>query len=120
MTNGNRTRESDQRRMKELAEKHPKLFRGLLMPWFTAEGYVKMRAAAADKSKLIDTFEEFEQAASARFDQAVSDGHPVEKVVIDADRLIACKEEGRPLDAMARQTFAAMTVIENDGRGGRA
>jgi len=91
------------------------------MPWFSPEGYVKMRAAAADKDNLFDTFEEFEQNAIAHFDQAVADGHATEKVMIDADALIAwCIAERRPLDGIARQMFAAITVYEMEDRAGHA
>jgi len=117
----NHIRESDQRRLRELAARHPKLFRGLVVPWFTPEGYLKMRAAASDRDNLFDTFEEFEQAAGERFHKAVADGHPAEKVVVDANALIAwCAEEGRPLDGMARQLFAAMTVVKRDAGAGHA
>ena len=121
MPDNHRIRESDNRRMKELAERYPKLFRGLILPWFTPEGYVKMRAAAADRDDLCDTFEEFEQAATATFREAVAKGHPVEKVTLDVDALIAwCAAEERPLDRMARQVFAFVTVVERDSRGGHA
>jgi hypothetical protein len=120
MPDNNRIRESDNR-MKELTERYPERFRGLIMPWFTPEGYVKMRAAAVDRDNLRDTFEEFEQAASASFREAVRNGHPVEQVILDVDALIAwCAAEEQPLDGMALQMFAFVTVAERDSRGRHA
>ena len=107
--------------MKKLAKECPSFFSGLKVPWFSPEGYVKMRAAAADRENLCDTFEEFEQNAIAHFDQAVADGHSTEKVMIDADALIAwCVAKNRPLDATARYMFTAITVMEMDDRAGHA
>jgi hypothetical protein len=113
--------EKDQQRLKDLAERYPKLFRGLILPWFTKEGWPKILAVAADRARLHDTFEDFERVSTSKFNELVAKGHPVEKVVVDADALIAwCKAEGRPLDTMARQEFAMMTLIERDKQAGHA
>ena len=121
MTNHRRIRESDQRRLTELKERHPKLFRCVILPWFMPDGYRKMRAAAADRDNLCDSFNEFEQLATKRLSQVLADGHPVEKVEVDADALIEwCAAEERPLDGMARQTFAILTLVKRDSRGGHA
>jgi hypothetical protein len=114
-------RESDDLRMLELARRFPRFFRGLLMPWFTPESWATMRAAAADRDNLHDTFEEFELANIARFNDLISAGHQVEKVEIAADALIAwCAAEGRPLDSRARQMFAVITLSEQESKAGHA
>ena len=121
MTNDNPHRESDERRLRELAQRYPKLFRGLIVPWYTPESWPKMRAAAVDREDLHDTFEEFERANAARLKDVTSAGHPVEKVEIDVDALIAwCVAETRPLNSMARQEFAMRTLIERDRKAGHA
>jgi len=113
--------DKDKQRLRELAERHPRLFRGVVLPWYTAETWPKMRAAAADRDKLHDTFEEFERSSNATIDDLVAKGHPVEKVELDVDALIAwCKAEGRPLDREARNMFGAMTLVERDKRAGHA
>jgi len=113
--------DKDNQRLRELAERYPHLFRGLILPWFTREGWPKMLKAAADRDRLHDTFEEFEQSSTTAFNDVVAKGHPVEKVQIDADALIAwCKAEGRPLDSGARHVFAILTLTERDKGAGHA
>jgi hypothetical protein len=121
MTTDNPNRESDERRLRELTQRYPKLFRGLVVPWYAPESWLKMRAAAVDGEKLHDSFAEFERASDARLKDVTSAGHPVEKVEIDVDALIAwCEAEARPLDSMARQEFAMRTLIERDRKAGHA
>jgi hypothetical protein len=87
------------------------MFRGAVIPWYTPEGWTKMRAVAGDRDKLHDTFEEFERTNSARITELLAAGQPVEKVAIDVDALIAwCAAERRPLDSSARHMFAAITI----------
>jgi hypothetical protein len=113
--------DKDSQRLRELAERYPRLFGGVLLPWYTPDSWPKMREAAADRDNLYDTFEEFERSSTDTFNNLVAAGHPVEKVLIDVDALIAwCKAEGRPLDSNARHIFAVLSVIERDKRAGHA
>jgi hypothetical protein len=113
--------EKDHQRMREFAKHYPRIFRGLIVPWFTAESWPKMCEAAADRSNLFDTFEEFERSVTASVDDAIAKGQPVEKIQIDVDALIAwCKAEGRPLDGKARQMFGLLSVVERDKLAGHA
>jgi len=121
MTGDNPNRESDEHRLRALAQRYPKLFRGVVVPWYTPTSWPKMRAVAVDRENLHDTFEEFERASAARLKDVASAGHPVEKVEIDVDALIAwCSAEKRPLNSMARQEFAMRTLIERDRKAGHA
>lgn len=105
--------------MRELAARHPRVFRGVIVPWFTSESWSKMRAAAADRDRLHDTFAEFELSSAETLKELAASRHPAEKVLIDVDALIAwCKAEGRPLDGRARQIFAVLTLVERDKRAG--
>jgi len=113
--------DKDNQRLRELARRHPRVFRGVILPWFTPESWPKMRAVAADRDNLHDTFEEFERSSTASFNELVAAGHAVEKVEIDADALISwCRAEGRPLDGKARQMFAAITLVKRDKGAGHA
>lgn len=113
--------DKDNQRLQDLAKRYPRVFRGLIIPWYTAESWLKMLAAAADRDRLHDTFEEFERHSAAKFNDVVAKGHPVEKVEIDVDGLIGwCKAEGRPLDGSARHVFAILTLIERDKGAGHA
>jgi hypothetical protein len=113
--------EKDNRRLREFAKHHPRLYRGVLIPWFSPESWPKMREVAADRDNLYDTFEEFERSSTVNFNDLVAKGHPVETVEIDVEALIAwCRAEGRPLDGMARQMFAMLSVIERDKKAGHA
>jgi hypothetical protein len=121
MTDNNRIQETDVQALNDLAKRYPKIFQGLVLPWFTPDGYMTMRAAAADRQRLCDTYGEFERVATSLFNEAVRKRQPVEKVTVDADALIAwCKSEARPLDGFARQYFAILTVIDQNSRGGHA
>jgi hypothetical protein len=111
----------DNQRLRELAKQHPRVFRGVLLPWFTPESWAKMREAAADRDHIFDTFEGFERSTTGKFNDLAAKGHPVEKIQMDVDALIAwCQVEGRPLDGMARQMFAILSVIERDKTAGHA
>jgi hypothetical protein len=113
--------DKDNQRLRELAERYPRAFRGVVVPWFTPESWPKMREAAADRDRLHDTFEEFERSSAVSVNDVVAKGHPVEKIQLDVDALIAwCKAEDRPLDRGARQMFAMLSVIERDKTAGRA
>src|ERR1700730_16477819 len=113
--------DKDNQRMQELARRHPRLFRGVILPWFTPERWPKMRAVAADRDNLHDTFGECEQSGPASLNDLIAKGHPVEKILIDVDALIAwCKAESRPLDSSARHVFAFLSVVERDKRAGHA
>jgi hypothetical protein len=95
--------------------------RGVAIPWFTAHSWQQLLAVAADRVTLPDTFEEFERRAGARFDALVAAGHPLEKVLIDVERLVAwCQELGRPIDTGARAAFAAFTIAQRDSQAGNA
>jgi hypothetical protein len=95
--------------------------RGVGIPWFAAHSWALLLAVAADRVSLPDTFEEFERHAGARFDALVTDGHPLEKVLIDVERLVAwCGELGRPIDAHARAAFAAITLAHQCSHAGNA
>jgi hypothetical protein len=92
-----------------------------LIPWFTEESWPKLREAAADQDNLHDTFEDFQRINTPRFNHLVAEGHPVEKIQIEVEALIAwCGIEGRPLDRTARQMFAMLSVIERDKTAGHA
>jgi hypothetical protein len=121
MTTHNPHRESDELLLQQLARRYPKLSRGAVFPWYTPDGWTKLRAAAADRDNLHDTFDEFEHASGARISDLVAAGHQVEKVVIDVDALITwCAAKRRPLDSSARHVFAAITLTERDSRAGHA
>jgi hypothetical protein len=121
MTADNPLREKDERQLREIAARYPKLFRSALMPWFNANSWPKMRAAAVDRDKLHETFEDFERVSNTRYNDLTSVGHPVEKVEIDVAALIAwCASEKRPLDSFARQQFAILTLLERDRNAGHA
>lgn len=98
--------------------------RGVVVPWFTAESWVRLRQVADDRPTLDDTFAEFERRAGSRFDALVAAGHPLEKLVLsvdDVDRLAAwCRRSGRPLDGEARSAYAAMTMARRDQHAGTA
>jgi len=113
--------DKDNQRLNELAQRYPHLFRGVILPWFTSDSWPRMRSAAADGDRLHDTFEEFERTSNIKVNELTAQSHPVEKVEIDVEALIAwCKAEGRPLNGMARQTFAIMTLVERDKGAGHA
>jgi hypothetical protein len=120
-TNNMTISEKDNQRLQELAKLYPRAFRGVVIPWYTSESWPKMLDAAADRSRLHDTFEEFERSSAAKFNDLVAKGQPVEKIQLDVAALIAwCRAEGRPLDGMARHIFALLSVIERDKTAGHA
>jgi len=98
--------------------------RGTSIAWFTAESWTRLLEVASDRWNLPDTFEEFERNATRRFDELVSRGHALERVVLtveDVDALaLWCRETGIPLDGHARATMAARKLAARDSKGGAA
>lgn len=95
--------------------------RGIGIAWFTPESYQRLLAIAADRAELPETFEAWERRVTERFERRVAAGQPLEKVLIDVDRLAAfCHELGCPVDVMARSAFTAITLGERDRGGGQA
>jgi hypothetical protein len=113
--------DKDNQRMRELAKRYPRAFRGAVVPWYTSESWPKMREAAADRDRLHETFEEFERSSTGTVNDLVAKGQPVEKIQLDVEALIAwCKAESRPLDRIARHMFAVLSYIERDKTAGHA
>lgn len=91
------------------------------VPWFTPAGWSRLLELAADPANLPETFEQFEQLATARIAVLEERGMAVERVMVDPDALAKwCSDLGVPCDSAARSGFALIRAMERDELGGRA
>lgn len=103
---------------RSIARRYPHV-RGMAIFWCKAEDYARLRAVSADQENLPETFEAWEAKVTARFDALVAAGHPLEKVIVDIDRLIAfCRAYNLPVDVRTRSMVAVFTL--NEQRVGHA
>lgn len=83
-------------------------YRGVAIPWFTAESWPNLLEVAADRANLPRTFAEFERRTGERVARRVAKGVPLKRVVVDVTNLVAwCHWQGIPIDGRARASFAA-------------
>lgn len=87
--------------------------RAVGVPWFRREDYDRIRDVCEDE--LPATFDEWEKMIQGRYDQRVSAGMPLEKVMIDPDELVAFAA-GRKIDGSIRAELAVRRIMEKYGR----
>ena len=78
---------------------------------FRAQDWPKLLAVAADRATLPDSFARFEALSRAEMAAAAAGGVHLERVLVSLPALITwCRATCRPVDANARNAFAAFTL----------
>jgi hypothetical protein len=79
---------------------------------FAWEQWQRLTEVADDRSKLDDTFEQWERNALAMLYQLQSQGYSVRKVMVDVETLVAwCRARDRSVDGAARADYVT-TLLE--------
>ena len=81
--------------------------------WYQRDEWEKLKATAADKDDLDDTYDEWKSNASSAIQDLRDDGQLIQKVSIKIDQLEAwCEEEGVDNNSQARSRYA-MNLLKN-------
>jgi hypothetical protein len=76
--------------------------------WYTEREWARVKAVAADPERFEATFAEWLTMAEDSLERMLRAGMLGERVLINADELLAwCEAQGRPNDAAARAAFVS-------------
>src|SRR5262245_42040383 len=78
------------------------------LAWFREEDWSTLLKSANDADALHDTYEQWQEDATKKFDELRSKGVRVQKVDINVEELIHwCRDQKIPLNGASRSRFAA-------------
>jgi hypothetical protein len=85
--------------------------------WFDRAQWTRLTEVVPDRSKLDDTFEDWERNARNALARITSEGHRAREVSIDVENLLAwCTLRGVPPDSAARAEYVAELMrLNGDG-----
>jgi hypothetical protein len=85
--------------------------------WFDRAQWTRLTEVVPDRSKLDDTFEEWERNARRALAQIIAEGHRAKEVPIDVEQLLAwCTLRGLSPDSAARAEYVAdLMRLKGDG-----
>lgn len=79
--------------------------------WYQRDEWEKLKATAADKEDLDDTYDEWKSNASSAIKDLRDEGQLIQKVSIKIDVLEAwCREEGVDNNSKARSQYALILL----------
>jgi hypothetical protein len=83
--------------------------RGVIaLAWYTLDQWILLKNTAADQEVLDDTYGDWLEGATQRFEELQATGCDIRKVHIDVSELTQwCRFRGVPLDGKSRAEFAA-------------
>jgi hypothetical protein len=90
--------------------------------WFTRDQWLLVKHTAADREELDDTYEEWLEGATRRFEELLAEGFDIRKVNVEVAELSRwCRSRGVPLDGRSRSEFAAYKAerLEAESNPGR-
>lgn len=80
----------------------------VLVGWYTAAEWAKVKAASVDTERFEDNYEEWLEMAEKALADLRTTGIDAHKSPIDADRLLAwCLAHGKPNNAASRAEYVA-------------
>lgn len=80
--------------------------------WPTAENYARFAALCDDE--VPATFAEFEALATERMAEAASQGHTLEKIAFNPDRMATwCRAHFGRVDAFTRSAYAGFLALSD-------
>ena len=89
----------------------PPNIQGVGVPWFTAETWERLLEVSADADLMPGTYAEWKVLATRHFADHAASGAPLQRVLIDPDKLAAwCGANNLPVDARGRSAFAAVVL----------
>ena len=81
--------------------------------WFSRDEWRQLKAVAADRDALDDTYEEWLSTAEKTLKDLEANRIVVEKVNMTVDQLLKwCRRKNRVLDSEARSEYASIKVRE--------
>ena len=89
----------------------PPNIQGVGVPWFTAETWERLLEVSADADLMPGTYAGWTVLATRHFADHAASGAPLQRVLIDPDKLAAwCGANNLPVDARGRSAFAAVVL----------
>jgi hypothetical protein len=80
----------------------------MALAWYTLDQWILLKNTAADREDLDDTYGDWLEGATQRFEELQAAGCDIRKVNIDVSELTQwCRLRGVPLDGKSRAEFAA-------------
>jgi hypothetical protein len=78
------------------------------LAWYTLDQWILLKNTAADREELDDTYGEWLEGATQKFEELQAAGYDIRKVNVDVSELTQwCRLRGVPLDGKSRAEFAA-------------
>ena len=79
--------------------------------WYTREQWQRLIEVVGDRSKLNDTFEDWERNALSAVREIESQGRLIRKVMVNVEALMAwCRERGCRMDGAARAEYVVHLI----------